>query len=162
MFRVYTNLSPVTFLEGVVERGFGRGSKSLGFPTANLNSNSSASVKEFLNSPSCQDGIYVGWASIEGFEGIFNAAISVGLNPTFEDSKVRLLEAHLIDFSGPNFYGRRLRLILCAFIRPTLKFESIESLKEEIWNDCEFSREWLEKDQSSKALEGSSFLTWNS
>ena len=162
MFRRYENLSPVIFLEGVVEHGFGRGSKSLGFPTANLNSHSSSSVCEFLNSPSCQDGIYVGWASIEDTEGAFKAAISVGLNPTFEDSKVRLLEAHLIDFNGPNFYGKRLRLILCAFIRPTLKFESIESLKDEIWNDCEFAREWLQKDQSSKELEGSAFLNWNS
>ncbi len=132
-------------IEGLVEHGFGRGSTSLGFPTANLDASSSESLSVFLKSSECTDGVYIGWATIDGEKEVYKAAVSVGVNPTFEDSRVRLLEAHLLDYSGPNFYGGKLRLILVAFIRESKKFDSLDELKKAIWDDCELARVWLEK-----------------
>lgn len=127
-------------LEGTVEHGFGRGSKTLGFPTANLNTATSPSVSRFLSSRDCHDGIYIGWASIVGTGEVYKTAVSVGVNPTFEDSKVRLIESHLLDYTGPDFYDLKLRVILCAFIRGSLKFSSIDELKTAIKTDCDFAR----------------------
>ena len=154
-------LQPVVKIEGVVEHGFGRGSKSLGFPTANLNGQASRSLSEFLVSPKCSDGVYIGWATIESNPSVFKAAISVGINPTFEDSRVRLLEAHLIDYNGPNFYDSKLRLVLVGFIRESKKFESLDALKDAIWSDCEFARQWLDKNMTGNTEPASTkFLHW--
>lgn len=144
--RHLNRLAPFPCIEGIVEHGFGRGSKTLGYPTANLNSASSASVSSFLSSIECRDGVYIGWVTIPNFSLAFKAAISVGINPTFEDSKVRLLEAHLLDYTGPDFYDMNVRIVLCAHIRDSLKFTSIQGLIDEIHHDCEFARSWLEND----------------
>ena len=66
-------------VKGRVVRGFGRGSKQLGFPTANLDSND---AKGFVdNFPT---GIYAGWARVllGPDSHVYPAAISVGWNPT--------------------------------------------------------------------------------
>lgn len=139
------NIFPVRIcLEGVVEHGFGRGSKTLGYATANLNAVSSPSLSNFLASTECRDGIYIGWVSLHG--SVYKAAISVGINPTFADSQTRLLEAHLMDYDGPDFYNETLRVILCAYIRGSLKFEGLDSLKQAIKDDCDFAHEKLESD----------------
>lgn len=146
MCRNLVRLFPFVKLEGVVEHGFGRGSKTIGFATANLNSATSSSVKGFLESDICKDGIYIGWVGLPNGGGVFKAAVSVGNNPTFEDSKVRLLEAHLLDYVGPDFYDARIRVLLCAFIRSSSKFASIDELTSAISKDCEYARMWLTTD----------------
>ena len=156
--RKLERMSPFACLNGIVEHGFGRGSVTLGFPTANLNSVSSKSVAQFLESPECQDGIYIGWVRLPDDSNPYMAAISVGLHPTFDDSKIRLLEAHLLDYTGPDFYDVEVRIVLCAFIRESLKFTSMEDLKTEIWNDCQFGREWLSKDNEMSSARVHTFL----
>jgi FAD synthase len=152
-------LLPFIKIEGVVEHGFGRGSKTIGFATANLNSSTSESVRKFLESDICKDGIYIGWVGLPNAGGVFKAAISVGNNPTFEDSKVRLLEAHLMDYSGPDFYDVRIRVLLCAFIRNSSKFESIDELTSAISTDCEFARGWLTSDPNFVQARDDPFLS---
>lgn len=85
-------------VEGVVQPGARRG-RALGFPTANL------AIGEM---PLPVDGVYAGWASIDG-EPVFRPAmLYVGTAPTFGWS-ARHLEVHLFDFSG-DLYGRRLQV----------------------------------------------------
>lgn len=160
--RVLSSSTSPKLIDGTVDRGFGRGSRLLGFPTANLNSNKSASLSEFLSCRECKDGIYIGWASVSCIDEPQKAAISVGLNPTFEDSEVRLLEAHLIDYSGTDFYGQDIRIVLCAYIREALKFSSLDELKCEIWKDCEFARHKLEKEAHLAELKNHPFLKFGS
>lgn len=81
--RKLAKLIPPVCVKGTVEHGFSRGSKTLGFATANLNSATSPSVAAFLSSTKCCDGIYIGWVSLPGLHEPFMAAISVGLNPTY-------------------------------------------------------------------------------
>lgn len=66
-------------VRGTVVHGFGRGSKQLGFPTANLESQE---VSDF--STDHPTGIYAGFARVINGEDaeVYPAAISVGWNPT--------------------------------------------------------------------------------
>jgi FAD synthase len=141
-----------------VEHGFGRGSKTLGYPTANLNCRSSPSIHEFLALSDSHDGIYMGWVALPGNSTIYKAAISIGKNPTFEDSRTRLLEAHLLDYNGEDFYNVKIRVLLCAYIRESLKFESIDELISAIDTDCAFTREWLDTDEVFSSLKHDEFL----
>lgn len=49
------------YLQGTVQRGFGRGGKDLGCPTANLPSRVLNASEELKNAPT---GVYFGWARI--------------------------------------------------------------------------------------------------
>lgn len=61
----------------------------------------------------------------------------------------------MLDYSGPDFYNETIGVVLCAFIRESLKFTTVEALKLEISTDCEFAREILKSNQdflASRAL----------
>lgn len=61
---------------GEVVKGFGRGSKLLGIPTANLPIESCE--KELRHVPL---GVYVGWAQLKGV--VYKTVMSIGKNPYF-------------------------------------------------------------------------------
>ncbi len=66
------------FLSGTVQHGYGRGSKSLGFPTANL-----PQFEEFLDKFQIINGVYCGWAVVEGENTLACCVTSIGFSPTF-------------------------------------------------------------------------------
>ena len=66
-------LAPALRLRGPVVRGFGRGSKSLGIPTANLDAEALAGA--LGDAPA---GIYFGWASVGGAPAVHKMVMSVG------------------------------------------------------------------------------------
>ena len=117
-------------VRGTVERGDQRG-RELGFPTANV------AVSEEIQLPA--DGIYAGWYIRP--DGSQNpAAISLGRRPTFyERQELSLLEAHLLDFSG-DLYGEPARVQFQTYLRPELKFDSIDALTAQIQRDCDAAR----------------------
>ena len=68
------------------------------------------------------------------------------LQPHFDDLKERTIEAYLChDFGERDFYGRPMRLLICAFLRPQADFDSMESLIEAITADIDFGKEALDK-----------------
>jgi len=110
-------------IEGVVERGDGRGGAELGYHTANL-------VLGDYQRP--KYGIYAVRVALE--DGSEHPGVaSLGIRPTFEPP-VELLEAHLFDFSG-DLYGRRIEVALHHYIRPEAKFDDLAALVEEMRND---------------------------
>lgn len=66
------DLSPPISFGGVVVKGFGRGSKDLGIPTANLPLDCLGTKADALDS-----GIYFGWATVDG-KGPYQMVMSVG------------------------------------------------------------------------------------
>ena len=58
--------------------GYGRGSKKLGFPTANL-----AQFDKEITAQKIERGVYFGWASVEGENCIYRCVSNVGISPTF-------------------------------------------------------------------------------
>ena len=135
---------------GPVDKGYGRGGKKLGVPTANL------PARFFQNAlESVQTGVYFGWAVLEdnqfkvrekgeprpGRMVPHKAVVNVGYSPTFEgqENPEKIIEAHLMleDDSAPlsDFYGETMRLQLSGFLRPERKFPSFPQLIQQIHTD---------------------------
>ena len=114
-------------LEGVVERGEGRGA-GLGVPTANLGVEPSRCI------PAA--GVYAGW--LDFGEGWRPAATAIGTRPTFGGGSVTI-EAHVLDYGG-DLYGRKVRLALRRRIRPERAFTSIPALQVAMAHDIAQTR----------------------
>ena len=68
-------LEPVLLLRGPVIKGFGRGSKELGIPTANLDADA---LSEQLTAAHCTAGIYYGYASVGASAEVHEMVMSIG------------------------------------------------------------------------------------
>jgi riboflavin kinase/FMN adenylyltransferase len=112
-------------MQGEVTHGDQRG-RELGFPTANL------VPDEALVCPG--HGVYACLADGRP------AAVSIGVRPTFETGRGELIEAYVLDFDG-DLYGSRLRLDFLARLRGERRFESPETLTEQMHRDVERTRE---------------------
>ena len=107
-------------IEGVVVKGDAIG-RELGYPTINL------SMQRNKLIPS--DGVYSGVTTIDGIS--YPSAISIGTRPTVTDSRERIVEAFLLDFSG-DLYEKKVILDFQNFLRPQIKFDSFEELRKQI------------------------------
>jgi riboflavin kinase/FMN adenylyltransferase len=112
-------------LRGEVVAGDRRG-RELGFPTANLVPDPA------LVSPG--HGVYACLADGRP------AAVSIGVRPTFETGRGELIEAYVLDFSG-DLYGHVLRLEFLERLRGERRFESVETLVDQIHADVARTRE---------------------
>lgn len=124
-------LRPPTIYGTVVEGE--RVGRTLGFPTANL------AVEPQMAIPA--DGVYAAWAEIDPFTPQARrhpAAVSIGTRPTFDGSQ-RAVEAFLLDFSG-DLYGHRLRLHILARLRGQERFDTLDSLVEQMHRDVARTR----------------------
>lgn len=110
------NLLPYQFV-GEVVRGFGRGGKELGCPTANMDGTVVNGLPEGL-----PVGVYFGTAKLDGKS--YKMAMSIGWNPQYQNEK-KTVELHLIDYSGSDFYGKTLSAVIIGFIREMKSFESL-------------------------------------
>ena len=117
-------------IEGAVEHGDKRG-RTLGFPTANI-------ALGDLHPP--RFGIYAVVVDVlDGpHRGRWRGAASVGERPTF-GVNLPNLEVYLMDFAG-DLYGAQLSVALVAFLRPELRFESVEALVEQMRADVAEAR----------------------
>lgn len=117
-------------LTGIVEHGERRG-RLLGFPTANLQ------VEESRLRPG--NGVYVCRAHLG--TAAYHTITNVGTRPTFDHHPPNV-EAHLLDFSG-RIYGRTVQLDFLKYLRPELKFGSVDELVHQIRLDEATARAWL-------------------
>lgn len=125
------------YIGGPVIKGFGRGSKILGIPTANLSADDLSST---LAQQAC--GVYLGWAGLS-MHGIYKMVMSIGWNPYFENTK-KTIEPWLLHEFDEDFYGEELRLVVVGYIRPEAKFPSLEALIEKIHEDRRIAEEALD------------------
>lgn len=109
-------------IEGPVEQGDKRG-RTIGFPTANV------ALGEHLRP---RFGVYAVRALLERnwLPGVAN----LGRRPTVGKLQENF-EVHLFDFAD-DIYGRTLRVALVDFIRPEMKFASLDQLKAQIAADA--------------------------
>ena len=107
---------PLT-LEAEVIHGFKRGSKELGFPTANL------SMKDLGDQGSnLETGIYYGIAHLGAVH--YKAVISVGWNPFYKNVE-KTIEAHLLHKFEEDFYGERNKVVMYGYLRPEANFDNV-------------------------------------
>ena len=100
--------------------------RTIGFPTANLEVASEKFLPRF--------GVYAVDVFFETttLKGIMN----IGCRPTVA-GELPTIEVHILNWSG-DIYDRNLRVNIIEFIRPEQKFASVEALKQQITQDCQF------------------------
>jgi len=166
------NLLKPYFVSGKVVKGFGRGSKNLGTPTANIES----SVVQKID---MENGIYFGFTQLlspqvsstceqnesqinsngisdsnssqinanqSNESPIYPMVCSLGWNPHFNNT-IRSLEVHILKQFGYDFYDSILRVAICGYIRSEQKFDNLEKLIEAIHNDIKFAEQELKDHQ---------------
>ncbi len=110
-------------VDAVVRHGDKRG-RELGYPTANMRLPDDCALAY---------GIYAVRVTLDGRR--IDGVASFGRRPTF-DNGAPLLEVFLFDFSG-DLYGRTLGVTFHDYLRPELRFTSIEGLIDQMGRDCE-------------------------
>lgn len=121
-------------LDSKVVPGAGRGSK-LNFATINLLKNS-----QILPA----NGVYLVRTIIEG-KSNFNGLANIGIRPTFGDILNPIAEVHLLDYSGPSLYSKRVEVKFLKRLRPEIRFESGQKLAEQIERDVQMARAFFQK-----------------
>lgn len=116
----YTIIAPVCH-----GRQLGR---TLDYPTANQE----LPTEQILP----RSGVYAALAYVDG--KAYVGATNVGSKPTVGGDHI-LVETHLMGYEG-DLYGHMLTVELYEFIRPELKFHSLEELKDAICRDADTAR----------------------
>ena len=119
-------------LSGIVVHGKALGRK-LGVPTANLQLPEGLAVPKF--------GVYACSCLIDGVR--YPAVTNLGTRPTVAGSNITV-EPWILDYTG-DLYGQRIILEFHYFLRPEMKFSSLEALKEEIHRDAQETRTYLQR-----------------
>ncbi len=114
-------------ITGIVVQGEKRG-RILGFPTANID----IKKKKLYVTP----GIFAGWAMVG--KKRYKAAVFI---PTTLDRA----EAHLLDYTGKEFYGKHIELEVLQKVSEIERYDTTDELIEKIKNDVELVREVLGK-----------------
>ncbi|XP_034190175.1 riboflavin kinase [Osmia lignaria lignaria] len=138
------------FLSGLVVKGFGRGSKSLGIPTANIEDKVVEALPDDFNT-----GVYYGWASIDG--NVYKMVASIGWNPFYKNEK-KTVEVHFLHKFENDFYGKLIKVTFLGYIRPQQDYTSVGELIKAIENDITIAEQQLEQPQN-KAYKNNKFFT---
>ena len=150
------------YMEGNVVTGFGRGSKQLGVPTANIPPDSLGDRLHSLPA-----GVYFGWVrlldpshSSPTDDGeVHRMVMNIGRRPTFNDAHPETtVELHVLHTFAEDFYGKKLRAVATGFIRPEVKFSGIQELLSRIKADIGTAKTHLESD-FHKVYASDSFLS---
>ena len=125
-------------LTGPVIRGFGRGSKMLGIPTANLDV---VPLKQQIDK--LAPGIYFGFAKLLGpnkSTGVHRTVMSIGYNPFFNDKR-KSIEPWLLHTFDEDFYDETLSVLVVAYVRAECNFTTVDNLIERIKKDARVCEE---------------------
>ncbi len=117
-------------IDGAVLHGAKRG-REFGFPTANMG-------LEGLHLPRL--GVYAVKADVltGPHRGSYGGAASLGVRPMFGENQPNL-ETFLFDFSG-DLYGAHLSVALVEYLRPEMKFDTLDALVARMTEDCARAR----------------------
>ena len=121
---------PYTLRE-TVHAGRGEGA-DFGFATANLQVKPHDRV--------LGEGVYAAYAFVEGQR--YKAAASVGVSPTFEATSTADMEVHILDFEG-DLVDRDITVEFVKYLRPMIKFDSIEELISTVMGNIQWVRDNL-------------------
>lgn len=130
------------FIEGEVIKGFGRGSKDLGCPTANYSLEVVKSLPKELKA-----GVYYGWAKVD-CGPVHEMVTNVGWCPFYQNEHMSV-ETHIMHKFKSDFYGSYLKIALAGYLREEKNFTSLDELIDAIQKDIKNAHQNL---QSADAL----------
>jgi riboflavin kinase / FMN adenylyltransferase len=110
-------------IKGIVVKGRQLG-RTIGFPTANIKINDPEKLIP-------ADGVYAVYVKYK--EEVLKGMLNIGFRPTVEGVG-KTTEVHILDFDK-EIYGEELEVQFIQFVRPEVKFEGIEKLKEQLQKD---------------------------
>ncbi len=119
------------FVWGEVVHGAHLGTK-IGIPTINIMPSSLKLVPKF--------GVYV--TTIDFGGRIYHGVTNVGTKPSVSDKNIVGIETHILDYNG-DLYGQYVRVTFEAFLRPEMKFGSVEELKNQMAKDKIVAKEYF-------------------
>lgn len=111
-------------MEGCVINGNQLG-RTIGFPTANLQ----------LNDPNKlipANGVYA--VMVNYNNRVIGGMMNIGTRPTVSSNGQRTIEVHLFDFDE-DLYNKCIQMRLISRIRDEVRFESLEALKTQLYQD---------------------------
>ena len=137
-------------LRGEVIKGFGRGSRELGIPTANF---PTQVVTDSCSPDRLRNGIYFGWAQVrpqnhkelESPGTVHPMVMSLGWNPYYKNIH-RSAEVHLIHEFAQDFYGDQLRVLVAGYIRDEKDYAGVDALIADIKLDIKAALHSLQRD----------------
>jgi riboflavin kinase/FMN adenylyltransferase len=106
----------------------------LGFPTANVTLDSDCVQPD--------SGIYACRVTLHASAQVYDATVSVGNNPTFDDVGESRIEVHLHDVTI-DLYGQTIEIWIVQRLRDMIKFDTVEILIVNTAQDVLRSREIL-------------------
>ena len=118
-------------MTGKIVSGFGRGSKDLGFPTANIESESALTIKT---------GIYAGIAHLEG--KTYKAAVSIGLCPFYGNEKISI-EVYILETFDEDLRGKFLECDIVYYLRNESNFNTLDELIKAITTDVQLTEDLI-------------------
>ncbi|KAH7888002.1 hypothetical protein F5I97DRAFT_1936021 [Phlebopus sp. FC_14] len=149
-------------LAGLVQHGFGRGSKDLGCPTANLPDESLPHMVAVA-----KPGVYYGYAQVLPVGGqesklrpkdcvVLPMVMSLGWNPFYKNERMTA-EIHIMHDFQSDFYGHNMKALVLGYIRPELDYTSREALIEDIETDKQVALKSLARPGYEKFIQDSFF-----
>lgn len=112
------------FLEGTVVGGYRVGRK-IGYPTANLHVTDPDKIIP-------ADGVYAVYVFLDGVR--YGGMLSIGYRPTLANGTDRSIEVNIFHFNA-DIYNQPMRISFVRYMRPELKFDSVEDLIARIRQD---------------------------
>ena len=148
LWKNYTVFKEQILIEGKVIRGFKRGSKLLGIPTANIEMNETNTkiVTSHIN------GVYFGTITFKSNnkknqniqnKNCYKGVLSIGYNPFF-NNKLKTIEVFLIDYEGEDFYEDEVSLLIDGYSRSEENFANLSELVTTITYDIILFNEILD------------------
>ncbi len=120
-------------LTGDIVKGKGLGRK-IKFPTINIQIDEDHKLIP-------KTGVYIVKTSIDK-KNVFGI-MNIGYRPTV-NGNYQTIEVHLLDFQG-NLYGKKIQIEMLNRLRDEQKFNSVETLTQQIQKDELSARKWLKK-----------------
>ena len=134
MERANTFLGHAHVLTDIVRYGYRLG-RTLGTPTINM------TFADHVLIPAL--GVYATKVYLD--DGVYTGVTNIGYRPTVSGNgeKTITAETHILDFRR-NLYGQRVRVEFYKRLRPEIKFDGVQQLKEQIHKDAIATEEYFE------------------
>ena len=121
------------FVWGEVVHGAHLG-HTIGIPTINIMPEKVKLVPKF--------GVYVTTIDFDG--RIYHGVTNVGTKPSVSNENIVGIETHILDYNG-DLYGRFVKVTFKSFLRPEMKFNSLEELTSQMNKDKVVAKNYFNK-----------------